>query len=121
MVQFTAIEVARHIETTEAKAEESDTPVEENEEAMLPEDGILLTYIEKQSWKNNEMETAVTEVPEYGADIPMSRDDDEISENSLKSHETKERLDNIAVTPSTSQQMVKSDENSGKNQRKTSQ
>ena len=78
----------QHIETTETKAEESDTPVEENREAMLPVDGILLTYVEKQCWKNNETETAdnlirpVTEVPEYSADILMSRDNDEISENS---------------------------------------
>ena len=90
VVEFTAIEAAQHIETTEAKAEESNMPVEENKEAMLPEDSILLIYIEKQSWKNNETEMAVTEVPEYGVDIPMSRDNDEISENSEKSHEMKE-------------------------------
>ena len=90
--------------------------MEENEEAMLPEDGILLTYIEKQSWKNNEMEVEdnlimpVTEVPEYGADIPMSRDNDEISENSQKSYEMKEGVEDIAVSPWMSQLMIKSDE-----------
>ena len=90
--------------------------MEENEEAMLPEDGILLTYIEKQSWKNNETDMTdnlirpVTEVPEYGADIAMSRDNDKISEKSQKSHETKDRVEDIAVTPSMSQQMIKSDE-----------
>ena len=110
VIQLTAIVAAQHIETTETKAEESDTPVEENEEAMLPEDGILLTYIEKQNWKNDETEMAdnriiaITEVPECGDDIQTSRDDDEISEKSQKS-----RVEDIAVTPSTSQQMVKSD------------
>ena len=77
--------------------------MKENEEAMLPEDGILLTYVVKQSWKNNETEVAdnlirpVTEVPEYVADIPMSRDNDKISENSQKSHETKERVEDIVL------------------------
>ena len=103
VVQLTAIEVTQHIETTEAKAEESDMPMEENEEAMLPEDGILLTYVVKQSWKNNETEVAdnlirpVTEVPEYVADIPMSRDNDEISENLQKSHEMKEQVEDIVL------------------------
>ena len=97
------IEVAQHIETTEANTQKSDTPMEENEEAMLPENGILLTYVEKQSWKNNEMEMAdnlirpVTEIPKYSVDIPISKDNDEISEKSQKSHETKEW-----VTPSMS-------------------
>ena len=110
-MQLAAIEAAQQIETTETKAEESDTPVEENEEAMLPEDGILLMYIEKQSWKNKETETAenptipITEVPECGADIPTPRDDDEISKKSQKS-----RVEDIPVTPLTSQHMVKSDE-----------
>ena len=86
-MQLAAIEAAQQIETTEIKAEESDMPVEENEEAMLPEDGILLTYIEKQSWKNKETETTgnqtipITEVPKCGADIQTPRDDDEISKN----------------------------------------
>ena len=116
VVQLAANEVAQHIEITEAKFQESNTPVEENEEAMLPEDGILLTYTEKQSWKNNEMEVGdnlimpVTEVPEYSADIPMSRDNDEISKNSQKSQETKERIEDIAVTPSMSQPVIKSNE-----------
>ena len=59
-MQLTTIEAAQQILTTETKAEESDTPVEENKEAMLPEDGILLTYVEKQSGKNKETETAET-------------------------------------------------------------
>ena len=85
-------------------------PVEENEEAMLPEDGILLTYVAKQSWKNNSTEMVdnqtipITEVPECSADILMSRDDDEISKKPQKS-----QVENVAVTPSTSQQMVISD------------
>ena len=48
-MQLTTIEAAQQIVTAETKTEESDTPVEENEEAMLLEDGILLTYVEKQS------------------------------------------------------------------------
>ena len=107
VVQLTEIEIAQHTETTETKAEESNMPIEENEEAMLPEDGILLTYIEKQNWKNDETEMAdnlirpETEAPKYGTDIPMSRENDKISENSQKSHEMKEWLEDIAVTPST--------------------
>ena len=41
--QLATTEVASDIKTTEAEPRESDTPVEENEEGMLPEDGILLT------------------------------------------------------------------------------
>ena len=91
VVQLAAIEAAQQIETTETKSEESDMPIEENEEAMLPEDGILLTYVEKQSWKNKETEMAenqtilITEVPECGVEILMPRDDDEISKKSQKS------------------------------------
>ena len=90
-MQLTAVEAAQQIETTETKAEESDTPVEENEEAMLPEAGILLTYIEKQSGKNKETEMAenltipITEVPECNVDILMPRDDDKSSEKLQKS------------------------------------
>ena len=112
-MQLTTIEVTQQIVTAETKTEESDTPVEENEEAMLPEDGILLTYVEKQSWTNKETEiaeiqtTPIAEVPECDADnwTPIPRDDDEISEKSQKS-----RVEDIAVAPSTSQPMVKSDE-----------
>ena len=42
--------------TSETKTEETDTPVEENEEAMLPEDRISLTYVEKQSGTNKKTE-----------------------------------------------------------------
>ena len=111
VVQLAAIEAVQQIETTEIKAEESDMPVEENEKVMLPEDGILLTYVEKQSWKNKEMEFAeirtisITDVPECDVDIPTPRNDDEISEKSQKP-----QVEDIAVTPSTSQHMVKSDE-----------
>ena len=50
-------------------------PVEGNEEGMLPEDGILLTYIVKQNQKDSEIGAAdnltrpITKVPEYIADI----------------------------------------------------
>ena len=46
--------------TDEPKSEESDTPVEENEEAMWPEGGVLLTFMEKANWKQKE--NVVTEI-----------------------------------------------------------
>ena len=100
----------------EAKAQDSDTPVEENEEAMLPEDGILLTYVVKQRRENDEMEAtdnliqSAKDVPSHVADIPMSRDNEGFSEKSQKSQETIERMENTAITPSTSQQMIRNDE-----------
>ena len=36
--------------------EESDTPVEENEEAMLPEDGVLVRYVYKADQKQQDEE-----------------------------------------------------------------
>ena len=93
IMQLSTIEATQQIVTAETETEESDTPVEENEEAMLSEDGILLTYVEKQSLTNKETETAemrttlIAEVPECNADnwTPMPRDDDKISEKSQKS------------------------------------
>ena len=92
-MHLATIEAAQQILTTGTKSEESDIPVEENEEPMLPEDGILLTYMENLSWKNKETEmaeiqtTQIVEVPECDADIPMPtpRDDDKISDKSQKS------------------------------------
>ena len=46
--------------TDEPKSEESDTPVEENEEAMWPEGGVLLMFVEKASQKQKE--NATTEI-----------------------------------------------------------
>ena len=40
--------------TDEPKSEESDTPVEENKEAMWPEGAVLLTFVEKASRKQKE-------------------------------------------------------------------
>ena len=57
IMQLATIETAQQIATAETKTDESDTRVEENEEAILPEDGILLTYVEKQSCTNEETET----------------------------------------------------------------
>ena len=48
-MQLTTIEAIQQIVTAETQTEESDTPIKENKEAMLPEDGILLMYMEKQS------------------------------------------------------------------------
>ena len=47
--QFATTKLATNIERKEAESQESDTPVEENEEGMLPEDDVLLTYILKQN------------------------------------------------------------------------
>ena len=63
--------------TDEPKSEESDTPVEENKEAMWPEGGVLLMFVEKTSRKQKE--NAVTEIqatsaieePEGGTGSPM--------------------------------------------------
>ena len=73
---------------------------------------ILLTYFENQSSTNKETEveivtTPIVEVPECSADILTStpREDDEISEKSQKA-----RVEDITVTSSTSQPIVKSDE-----------
>ena len=112
-MQLATIEAAQQIVTSETKTEESDTPVEENEEAMLPEDRILLMYVEKQSCTNKETETAkiqttpIAEVPACDADnwTPTPREVDKISEKSQKS-----RVEDITVAPSTSQPMVKNDE-----------
>ena len=61
---------------------------------MLLEDGILLMYVEKQSWTNTETETAeiqttlIAEIPASDADnwTLTPRQDDEISEY-RKNHE----------------------------------
>ena len=113
IMQLATIEAAQQIVASETKTKESDIPVEENEEAMLLEDGILLTYVEKQSCTNKEAETAeirttpIAEVPACNADnwTPMSREVDDISEKSQKS-----QAEDITVAPSTSQPMVKNDE-----------
>ena len=47
--QLTTTKCVIDIERKEAEPQESNTPVEENEEGMLPEDGVLLTYILKRS------------------------------------------------------------------------
>ena len=47
--QLATTKLAVDIERKEAEPQESNTPVEENEEGMLPEDGVPLTYILKQN------------------------------------------------------------------------
>ena len=62
--------------TDEPKLEESDTPVEENEEAMWPENGVLLMFVEKASQKQKEnaateiQTTSTIEEPEGGTGSP---------------------------------------------------
>ena len=130
--QLTRVGTTQQMMTGEPKSEESDTPVEENEEAMWPEDGVLLTFMEKASWKQKE--NAVTEIqttltieePEGGtgspalfpkedgkakeklqksrvADISTPKDDGEISEKLQKS-----QVDSIVPTSSTSQHTAES-------------
>ena len=42
------------MKTDQPGSEKGDTPVEENEEVMWPESGVLLTFVEKASWKQKE-------------------------------------------------------------------
>ena len=62
--------------TDEPKLEESDTPVEENEEVMWPEGGVLLMFVEKASRKQKEntvteiQATSAIEEPEGGTVSP---------------------------------------------------
>ena len=47
--QFTTTKLAVNIKRKEAEPQESDMPIAENEEGMLPEDDVLLTYKLKQN------------------------------------------------------------------------
>ena len=47
--QLTTTNLAVDIKRKDAEPQENDMPVEENEEGMLPEDGVLLTYILKRN------------------------------------------------------------------------
>ena len=118
--------------TDEPKSEESDTPVEENEEAMWPEGGVLLTFVEKASRKQKEnvateiQATPAIEEPEDGTvssmlfptgdgkakeelqkpqveDVSTPKEDCESSEKSQKSQK-----DSVVPTLSTSQHTVES-------------
>ena len=99
--------------------------MEESEAGMLPEDGILLTYIWKQSQRDSETKMIdsptrpETKAADYIVDIPMSDDNHKISENSQKSLITKKLVEDIAVTPLMSQPGMEdeeSDEESMENQ-----
>ena len=46
-----------NVEKESDKSQESDTPVKENEEAMLPEDGFLLRYILKADRRERDVES----------------------------------------------------------------
>ena len=113
IMQLATMEAAQHMITSETKTEESNTLVEENEEAMLLEDGMLLMYVEKQSRTDRKTElaeiqlTPIAEISASDADnwTPTPRQVDKISERSQKS-----RVEDIDVATSTSQSMVKSDE-----------
>ena len=83
---------------------------------MLPEDGILLTYVLKLSQKDSEMEAVdsptrpETKAADYIVDIPMSDDNHKISENLQKSHEMKKLVEDSAVILSMSQPVMKNEE-----------
>ena len=70
--QLAKVETTQQTMTDEPRSEESDTPVEENKEVMWPEGGVLLTFMEKASWKQKEniateiQATPVIEEPEGG-------------------------------------------------------
>ena len=116
-MQLATIETTQQIVPAETKTNESDTLVEENEEAILLEDGILLMYVEKQSCTNEETKTtkvqrtSKVEVPECNADnwTQVPRDYYETSEKSQKS-----QAESIDFTPSTSQPTVNINETTTK-------
>ena len=125
--QLTGIGMTQQMMTDEPKLEESDTLVEENKEAMWPEGGELLMFVEKASQKQKEnamteiQATLAIEEPEGGTgsptlfpkedgeakeelqkpqveDISIPKDNGEISEKLQKS-----QVDSIVPTSSTSQ------------------
>ena len=77
--------------------------MEENEGGMLPEYGILLTYILKQSQKDSKIKVVdsptrpETKAADYVVDILMSSDNHKINENSQKLHGMKKLVEDIAV------------------------
>ena len=91
IMQLATMEARQQMVTSETKTEESNTPVEENEEAMLLE--IQATQI---------VEISASDAANW---TPTPRQVDEISEKSQKS-----RVEDKDVATSTSQSMVKSDE-----------
>ena len=130
--QLTKIGTTQQMTTDEPKSEESDTPVKENEEAMWPEGGVLLTFVEKASQKQKEnaateiQETSTIEEPEGGtgsptlfpkedgktkeelqksqvADVSTPKDDGESSKKSQKS-----QVDSIVPTSLTDQHTAES-------------
>ena len=114
--QLATAEVTKDIETTKIEPQESNTPVEENEEAMLPEDGILLTYILKRGQEDVEIQVVddptkpETKATDSIVDIPMSDENHKISENLQKLSETEKSVENIAVILSTSKPVMEDKE-----------
>ena len=114
--QLATTEVTRDIRGTETEPQESDTPVEENEEGMLPEDGVLLTYILKRSQEDIEIKVVdsptkpETKAADSVVDILMPGDNLKISENSQKSCEMKKVVEDIIVVPSMSQPVMGNEE-----------
>ena len=90
--------------------------MEENEEAMLPEDGILLTYVLKRSQEDVEIQVVddpikpETKATDSVVDILMSDENHEISKNPQKSSETEKLVEDIAVIPSMSQPVIEDKE-----------
>ena len=130
-IPIVGIGMTQQMTTDEPKSEESDTPVEENEEEMWPESGLLLMFVEKTSPKKQKENTATEiqatsaiEEPEGGTsfpklfpkedgkakeelqkpqveDVSIPKDSGEISENPQRS-----QVDSIVPTSSTSQHVA---------------
>ena len=125
--QLAKVETTQQMTTDEPRLEESDIPVEENEEEMWPEGGVLLKFMEKASQKQKE--NAVTEIQptstkgetEGGTNSPtfFPKEDDKTKEELQKSRvadvltpkddgessekSQKPQIDSIVPTSSTSQ------------------
>ena len=83
---------------------------------MLPEDGILLTYVLKRSQEDSEIKVVdsptkpETRAADYVVDIPMSGDSHKIGWNSRKSYEMKKVVEDTTVIPSMSQPVMEDKE-----------
>ena len=130
--QLAKVETTQQRMTDEPRLEESDIPVEENEEAMWAEDGVLVKFMEKASQEQKEnavtgiQATSAIEEPKGGTgsltlcpkedskakqelhkpkveDILTPKEDCESSEKSQKS-----QMDSVVPTSLTSQHTAES-------------
>ena len=129
--QLTTTKLAVDIKRKEAEPQESDTPVEENEEGMLLEDCVLLTYILKRTQEDSEIKSIdsstkpeakvakedvdykrgkVQVCSEYVVYMPISGDSHEIGENLQKLCGTKEVVGCTTIVPLTSSPVVEDED-----------